>query len=603
MGGSRAGSAAPPDRDRGAGGAKEEPRAKQRRTLSAPAAGHRRSDTAARKAAAKKGRGSNNSGGVSGSSVAASSSAASQPAAVGTRAALQELLIDGGRRTLPNLDPSRPPVAYRASTQAAAGQGNARKLADVDPHANVLTLPWGGLSSQPLRAPQRDGSSVTGSSSSDFEPLSNSSWGCCGSRAGSPRGSSRLSPRPGCVSPRPGEKRASPRDSEMRHSRGASPKPRAAPLPPGPAAQPPLSAKLPTAAAAHPPSASRNDSSGGGGWWNGTVSKSTLPAGPPPTAISPRAGASSVAAGGSGSSRGGYLSSDSCSSSSSDEDAAAATAKAMEALAAAAGGAKASKIPAHMSSSIPGKPGPGLSRGKSMPALGLARAGLTGGGCGLVYRRDGIGGVSSSKSSGGGGGSGLDLKLDLAKLEKKEVLGDRPDEEGRQPPTPTALIVERLKAAAAAAAAGEGDAGNGASAPAAAAPLVPVLKESSSLPDVRLGRADLSISKALQELSIQELSVALSHHSSNRSLLSTASWAVDASEIKFGRRLGAGAYGEVYEADWRRSRVAVKRLFSTGDVREKAVREFFAEMEVPSHSILCSPLCHCLAACPCLSVC
>ena len=39
-----------------------------------------------------------------------------------------------------------------------------------------------------------------------------------------------------------------------------------------------------------------------------------------------------------------------------------------------------------------------------------------------------------------------------------------------------------------------------------------------------------------------------------------ASWAIDASEIRFRERLGAGAYGEVFAAEWRRSRVAVKRL-------------------------------------------
>ena len=107
-----------------------------------------------------------------------------------------------------------------------------------------------------------------------------------------------------------------------------------------------------------------------------------------------------------------------------------------------------------------------------------------------------------------------------------------------------------------------------------------IRQHSTSVPDVRLGRADLNISRALQEMSIQELSVALSHHSTNRSLLGSASWAVDASEIRFGRRLGAGAYGEVYEAEWRRSRVAVKRLLTAHPLEEKGVREFFAEMEI-----------------------
>eukprot|EP00966_Prymnesium_polylepis_P181969 4215214-Prymnesium_polylepis.1 len=46
-------------------------------------------------------------------------------------------------------------------------------------------------------------------------------------------------------------------------------------------------------------------------------------------------------------------------------------------------------------------------------------------------------------------------------------------------------------------------------------------------------------------MSISELSEALS--SSSRSLLGGASWVVDISEVHFGKRLGAGAYGEVRE--------------------------------------------------------
>ena len=179
-------------------------------------------------------------------------------------------------------------------------------------------------------------------------------------------------------------------------------------------------------------------------------------------------------------------------------------------------------------------------------------------------------------------GLGLGEKLDLSRLERAPVTGDRPDEDGRQPPTPTALIVERLKAAAAAAAAEKRPPRVAAAAAVAAArrrprrpPAPPGLTQSTSLPD---------LSRALQELSISELSVALSHHSSNRSLLGNASWAIDASEIKFGRRLGAGAYGEVYEAEWRRSRVAVKRLLTISPLEEKAIREFFAEMDILSNA-------------------
>ena len=44
--------------------------------------------------------------------------------------------------------------------------------------------------------------------------------------------------------------------------------------------------------------------------------------------------------------------------------------------------------------------------------------------------------------------------------------------------------------------------------------------------------------------------------------------------------LGAGAYGEVYEGTWRRSRVAVKRLLTAHPLEERGVKEFFAEMEI-----------------------
>ena len=198
-------------------------------------------------------------------------------------------------------------------------------------------------------------------------------------------------------------------------------------------------------------------------------------------------------------------------------------------------------------------------------------------------------------------GLGLGMKLDLAKLAPAVVEGDRPDDDGRQPPTPTYLVVERLKAQQAAkeaeAAAGGGSGtdrggsganggGSGANGGGAASDrgsVTPCLSKSASTSGAA-ARPDLNLSRALQEMSISELSVALAHHSSNRSLLANASWAVDASEIKFGRRIGAGAYGEVYEAEWRRSRVAVKRLLTISPLEEKAVREFFAEMDILSNA-------------------
>uniref|UniRef100_A0A7S2JAU0 Protein kinase domain-containing protein n=1 Tax=Haptolina brevifila TaxID=156173 RepID=A0A7S2JAU0_9EUKA len=190
--------------------------------------------------------------------------------------------------------------------------------------------------------------------------------------------------------------------------------------------------------------------------------------------------------------------------------------------------------------------------------------------------------IPSSKGSAGrkvpGLGLGLSLgvgKLDLSRIAPRTVEGDRPDDEGRRPPTPPSVVVERLKAAALARAAEGGD-GQGGSEASGAGAQRRGLTQSVSLPDVNL-------TQALQELSISELSAALSHHSSNRSL-PNAAWAIDSSEIKFGRRLGAGAYGEVYEAEWRRSRVAVKRLLTVSPLEETAVRQFFEEMDILSNA-------------------
>ena len=59
-------------------------------------------------------------------------------------------------------------------------------------------------------------------------------------------------------------------------------------------------------------------------------------------------------------------------------------------------------------------------------------------------------------------------------------------------------------------------------------------------------------------------------------------WEFDYSEISLGSRIGAGAFGEVYEASWRRSRIAVKRLLCQ-KLTESARREFMAEMELMSN--------------------
>ena len=168
----------------------------------------------------------------------------------------------------------------------------------------------------------------------------------------------------------------------------------------------------------------------------------------------------------------------------------------------------------------------------------------------------GGGAATSTDRAGGGGGArpglglgmglrlgGASLKLDLRSLSVPEVVGDRPDEVGRAPPTPTAAIVERLRAEATALAG----------------------HQAAMLPAAAM--AGPSLTRALSEMSVADISSALA--ATNRSLLSGmgASWAVDASEIRFRERLGAGAYGEVFAAEWRRSRVAVKRLLCHVDER------------------------------------
>ena len=59
-------------------------------------------------------------------------------------------------------------------------------------------------------------------------------------------------------------------------------------------------------------------------------------------------------------------------------------------------------------------------------------------------------------------------------------------------------------------------------------------------------------------------------------------WQFDLSEITLGHRIGAGAFGEVYEASWRRSRIAVKQLLCQR-LTETARREFMQEMQLMSN--------------------
>ncbi|KAL1504701.1 hypothetical protein AB1Y20_008480 [Prymnesium parvum] len=59
-------------------------------------------------------------------------------------------------------------------------------------------------------------------------------------------------------------------------------------------------------------------------------------------------------------------------------------------------------------------------------------------------------------------------------------------------------------------------------------------------------------------------------------------WEFDFAEITLGNRIGAGAFGEVYEASWRRSRIAVKRLLCQR-LTEDAHSQFMGEMELMSN--------------------
>jgi hypothetical protein len=129
-------------------------------------------------------------------------------------------------------------------------------------------------------------------------------------------------------------------------------------------------------------------------------------------------------------------------------------------------------------------------------------------------------------------GLGGSLKLDLGAIRAPKVEGDRPDEEGRKPPTPPAAIVARLKAQAEAAAAGGGAAAAAAPPPATAPGAAAAALE---------GMAGPSLTRALSEMSVADISTALA--ATNRSLFGMgASWAIDASEIRFRERLGAGAF-------------------------------------------------------------
>ena len=594
-------------------GVKSPTAAYQRRTLSAPAGGRRKHAGKGKSperigSGKREANGSENAAGGNGSSSAA----------VGTRAALEELLIDGGLRTLPNLDLDAPQTAWRLphpGMDQTAQETMRMAAAEMD----ILSLPWSCPPSlgrpqridTPLPKSQRlpaaaaalvpsaapsllpkaltvAAAATTAVAKRNVASAGGGGGGGQGSRGpsqpssrqGSPRASPRPSPRP---SPR-GSPR-SPRAGDNSSRTGSQRSSRASSRPGSPGARDEATETRAQPPKKQPPRAT-------------ALAPALAPAAraaeaAPPSAV-PAADAHVLLSGSMYSS---------CHSSSEDdsdvEDAAEASRKAIAFLAAAAAAPQRGAGPPPKS--IGGVPMDGwgnfladpfrwgaltnddqdstdrssnvasLSRPKSMPvlpALGLAKAGL------------GRGAALGLESEGGGGSGGLGLglklgglglgKLDFSKLSTPAVEGNRPDDDGRQPPTPPSLIVARIKAGndarAAAMAAGktkeEAEAASHAARIAVDASAA-LLKPSTSMPDVP--------------------SAAISHHT-QPSLVGVASWAIDASELKFGRRLGAGAYGEVYEAQWRRSRVAVKRLFGSHSVEDREVQQFFAEMDILSNA-------------------
>lgn len=172
----------------------------------------------------------------------------------------------------------------------------------------------------------------------------------------------------------------------------------------------------------------------------------------------------------------------------------------------------------------------------------------------------------------GGASQSFGFKLDMAKVAagKKPVVGNRPDD--ATPYTPLGKVVEKIereKREAAARGGGGGAAGSGSAAAGGAGG--PVLSRANSL------KLDL---KALAEANLRkEAEQPLSLLNPQQQL---PKWVVDFSEIQLGRRIGSGAFGEVYEALWRRDRIAVKRsIFQSLDDRNVALLK--EEMEIMSN--------------------
>jgi len=173
-------------------------------------------------------------------------------------------------------------------------------------------------------------------------------------------------------------------------------------------------------------------------------------------------------------------------------------------------------------------------------------------------------GTGGADGAGAGAATRPAFKLDMARVAaaRAPVEGDRPDD--NVPYTPLGRLVEDLKAQQGGTQAGQQGTREGAS---AAAPELGLQRRESLKLD--LARVPGPTNRALEAR----------HSLLNEDSEEMPPWVVDAREVALGKRIGSGAFGEVFEAAWRRHKIAVKRsVCATLDAR--TVRLLKAEMEI-----------------------